>query len=301
MSVLRILEAGLRSTVQDRGRWGHLREAIPAAGPADPGAFEAAQRLVGNTAEDAAIEIVGLPFRFTLEAPRLIAATGREVRVRGRGVVGGWTAVFARAGEEIAVEGTARTRFAYLAVSGGIDVAPLLGSRATYLPALIGPLPRVLAPGDALPLGAPRAGADRAGRSLPRAEPNGRVLAMRGPHADRFAEGSFFGRRFRVSASSDRVGLRLEGARLERSGGEILSIGVAPGAVQVPHGGEPIVLLADAQTTGGYPVIANVIGPDLGTVAQAAPGEELSFYEVDRAAALEARRAERRWLEASER
>jgi antagonist of KipI len=93
------------------------------------------------------------------------------------------------------------------------------------------------------------------------------------------------------------MGVRLEGPRLEARGDEILSVGVLAGAVQVPHGGEAIVLLADHQTTGGYPVVANVIAADIGTVAQAVPGEELSFYEVDREAAREALRALRGWLE----
>ena len=96
--MLHVLEPGFRSTVQDRGRLGHLRSAVPVAGPADPVAFEAAQRLVGNDASDSAIEVVGPPFRFTLDEPRLVAATGRDISLRTRGTIGGWTAVFARAG-----------------------------------------------------------------------------------------------------------------------------------------------------------------------------------------------------------
>ncbi len=137
--MLHLLEAGFRSTIQDRGRFDHLRRAVPVAGPADPIAFEAAQRLVGNTVADAAIEIVGPPFRFALDEPRLVAVTGRDVTLRTRGTIGGWTAAFVRAGDEVVVSGGERTRFAYLAVSGGLAVEPVLGSRATYLPAAIGP------------------------------------------------------------------------------------------------------------------------------------------------------------------
>jgi len=292
-----ILAAGLRSTIQDRGRTAHLRGAIPQAGPADPVAFEAAQRLVGNDVTDAAIEIVGTPFRFTLDAPRLVAATGRDVRLHTRGPIAGWTAVFVRAGEEITVEGTDRTRFAYLALSGGIALPPVLGSRATYLPAAIGPLPRPLASGDQLPLGSPRRGAESAGRTAVRSDgPD--ILVTRGPHADRIrGADAFLGRcPYRVSERSDRMGVRLEGPSLDAGGTEILSLGVLPGAVQVPHGGQPIVLLADGQTTGGYPVVATVIAADLGRVAQAVPGDTLTFYEVDREEALEALRALRGWL-----
>jgi biotin-dependent carboxylase-like uncharacterized protein len=194
------------------------------------------------------------------------------------------------------VEGSERTRFAYLAVSGGIAVDPLLGSRATYLPAALGPLPRPLAAGDELPVGPPRRGADAAGRMALRGW-SSEIHLTRGPHADRFAEAALGGATYGVSERSDRMGLRLEGPALEAAEGEILSIGVVPGAVQVTRGGDPIVLLADAQTTGGYPVIATVVAADIGNVAQSAPGERLSFYEVDREAAVEALRAVRRWLD----
>jgi allophanate hydrolase len=295
---LRVIEPGLRSTVQDAGRFDHWRSAVPQAGPADPLAFQAALRLVGNDPLDAGIEIVGLPFRFTLDVPRLIAVTGRDVTVRTRGTIRGWTSAFARAGEEVTIAGGERSRFSYLAVSGGIAVAPVLGSRATYLQAGIGPIPRALAAGDELPIGPARRGADGAGRTALRSD-DSRILVLRGPHADRVrgAEALLRGRPYIVSESSDRMGVRLEGPPLAPGGAEILSIGVVPGAVQVPHGGQPIVLLADGQTTGGYPVVATVTSVDLGRVAQAAPGETLSFYEVDCAAALEALRAVRRWLE----
>jgi biotin-dependent carboxylase-like uncharacterized protein len=295
---LRVIDPGLRSTVQDAGRFGHWRSAVPQAGPADPLAFQAALRLVGNDPLDAGIEVVGATFRFTLEAPRLIAVTGRDVTVRTRGAVPGWTTVFVRAGEEVVIRGGERSRFSYLAVSGGIAVPPVLGSRATYVAAGIGALPRALAAGDELPLGPARRGADAAGRSAPRSDERG-IRVMRGPHAARIAgaDALFGGAPYRVTDSSDRMGVRLDGPKLDGGGLELLSLGVLPGAVQVPHGGDPIVLLADGQTTGGYPVVANVAAADLGRVAQAVPGETLSFYEVDREAALEALRAARRWLE----
>lgn len=286
MTTLRVLVPGFRSTVQDLGRYTYLRMAVPPAGPADPLAFEAAQHLVGNEPSAAGIEIVGLPFRAVLDAPRLVAATGREVRLRTRGPVDGWTAVFARAGEEIVVEGTPRTRYAYLAVAGGIALPAVLGSRSTYLPSGIGPLPRALAADDALPLGEPRHGPERAGRIFVY-EYEREIHALAGPHRESFPNASsFFGAELRVSERSDRMGVRLEGPRIPVTGGEILSVGMVAGAVQVPSGGEPIVLLADHQTTGGYPVIATVIRTDLGSVAQAAPGETLLFRSVDRSYAL---------------
>lgn len=295
---LRVIEPGLRSTVQDAGRFDHWRSAVPQAGPADPLSFQAALRLVGNGALDAGIEIVGATFRFTLDAPRLIAVTGRDVSLRARGTLPGWTSVFVRAGEEVAVHLGRRARFAYLAVSGGIALEPVLGSRATYVRAALGPIPRPLAAGDALPLGPTRRGAEGAGRTATRPG-DGRIRVVRGPHAERIGGVAALlgGAPYTVSEHSDRMGVRLDGPRLDPGAAEILSIGVLPGAVQVPHGGEAIVLLADGQTTGGYPVAAVVASADLGSVAQAAPGEPLSFYEVERREAREALREVRAWLE----
>src|SRR5207247_627064 len=184
---------------------------VPPAGAADPFALAAANALVGNTADAAGIEIIGTPFRFTCDDSRLVAVTGRDVSLATRTRLDGWGSVFVRAGQVVTVHCGERTRFAYLALSGGIATRAVLGSRATYLPA---------------GLGAPL----RAGDPLPR-------------------------------------------------------------------GGAPIVLLADHQTTGGYPVIATVIAADLGKVAQRMPGESLRFYRVERNEALDALRAERRALD----
>lgn len=281
--------AGLGATVQDRGRYGQLRAGVPASGPADPFAFRAAQRLVGNTDADAAIEAVGLPFAFHCDDGRVIAVTGREVSLVTRDRLPGWTSVFVRGGDVVRVEGTAGTRYAYVAVSGGIATGEMLGSRSVYPRAGLG---RVLRAGDALALGAPRRGAEDAGDRI-RFDYDGGVAAMAGPHVGRFerdAVDAFFGGPFTVSAQSDRQGVRLEGLAIAAMEGEILTCGVVSGAVQVPRGGRPIVLLADHQTTGGYPVIATVIEADLGRVAQRAAGEAIRFYRVEREEALARRR-----------
>lgn len=280
---MRITRPGLRATVQDRGRRGGARAGIPPSGPADPVAFAAALALAGCADGDAAIEVVGLPFAFRCDDRRVIAATGRDVRVRTRSRVPGWTSVLARPGEEIVIEGSDRTRYAYLAVSGGIVPPPVLGSRATYLPAAIGAIPRALAAADELPLGPSHAGPEAAGRRIPPPDYQRPVRAVAGPHEDRFPEGTvgrFFATSFSVLPDSDRMGVRLGGAMIGPASRELLSCGVVVGAVQVPAGGSPIVLLADHQTTGGYPIIATVIRADLGVVAQAVPGETLRFERV---------------------
>jgi biotin-dependent carboxylase-like uncharacterized protein len=289
---MRIEATALRATVQDRGRFGHLREGIAPSGPADPVAFAAAQALVGNGAVDAAaIEVVGDGFAFRCEERRIIAVTGRDVALRGRDLVPGWTAAFARPGETYTVLCGERSRFAYLAVSGGIATETILGSRAAYLPAGLG---RQLRPGEALPLGIARVDAERAGRSVVSPDyDTGQIRAITGPHAQRFtdeAHSLFFRSEFRIEPASDRMGTRLSGPRIVAREGEILTCGVVAGAVQIPSGGSPIVLLADHQATGGYPVIATVISADLGLVAQRLPGERLRFARVDRGLAVEALR-----------
>ena len=287
--MIRIHAAGLSSTVQDAGRYGHLRSGLPEAGPADPFAFAAARALAALLHAEAIIEIVGFPFAFACDDRRIIAVTGREVGLRGHSSLPTWTAVLARPGQELVVLGTARSRFAYLAVSGGLDLPLVLGSRATHLPSGTGAVPRVLLPGDAFPLGSRSRPASEAGARIRPPSYEGPVRAMAGPHARRFSSAAldtFFSATFRVAESSDRMGVRLEGPRITSEGGELLTCGIPSGAVQIPSGGAPIVLLADHQTTGGYPVIATVVRADQGRVAQAVPGEELHFVSVTRDAAV---------------
>ena len=295
--MIRITEAGLRSTIQDRGRLGHLRSGLPPAGAADPFALAAVNALVGNAEDAAGIEIVGTAFRFTCDDSRVVAVTGRDVSLSTRSRLPGWSSVFVRAGQTVTVHSGERTRFAYLAVSGGTATEPVLGSRSSYLPAGLG---AALRAGDALPLGDPDAGPEDAARRIEPTIYDERVRAMAGPHNDRFendVSARFFGEAFVVQPASDRQGVRLGGVPIAPRAGELLSCGVVAGAVQVPRGGAPIVLLADHGTTGGYPVIATVIAADIGKVAQRMPGESLRFYRVERDEALDALRAERRGLD----
>jgi allophanate hydrolase len=283
--VIRVEVPGFGSTVQDAGRRGHVREGITTSGAADPFAFRAAQALVGNSDADAAIEAVGLPFSFRCDTSRIVAVTGREVTVTVRDRVPSWTAVFVRAGDVVRVDGGARSRYTYIAVTGGIASEIVLGSRAMYPRIGIG---RALRAGDALPLGPARRGAEDAGRRIA-FEYRDEVGAMAGPHEDRFDHATmtrFFSAAFIASPQSDRQGARFEGPNIAPREGEILSCGVVTGAVQVPRGGQPIVALADHGTTGGYPVIATLIQADLGSVAQRAPGEALRFYRAERDRAL---------------
>lgn len=290
--MITLLEVGFAATVQDAGRTRHLRSGVPTSGPADRVAHAAANALVGNDPGAAAIEVVGLPIRFRADRPLLIAATGPDLHLDVRVRLPGWTSAFVRAGEDVGVSGTAR--YAYVAVSGGIDVPEVLGSRASYAAAGLGSRP--LRAGDRLPIGAARVDASRAGRAFDDrpAYGGGIVRVLLGPHDDRVAAAILLMSDYRVDERSDRMGVRLGGPPLAVRGGELLSCGMVEGAVQVPAGGQPIVLLADHQTTGGYPVVATVIAADVPIVAQAAVRSTLRFARVTRREAVAALQRARR-------
>ena len=282
---------GLRSTVQDAGRTRHLRLGLPTAGPADRLAHASANALVGNAPGDAAIEVIGLPFVFVAERPLLVAATGRDVRLVVRDPVPGWTCAFVRGGEEVRVEG--RSRYAYVALAGGIDAPTVLGSRAAYPAAGIGRPP--LRGGDRVFARPMRFDASRAGMSAgPPAYERDELRVVLGPHDDRVDVAAFLAARFKVDPRSDRMGVRLLGPAISTRSGELVTTGVVEGAIQVPSGGDPIVLLADHQTTGGYPIVGTVIAADLGILAQKHDGESVGFVAVrDGVAVAELQRVRR--------
>jgi antagonist of KipI len=254
------------------------------------------QRL-GNADDDAALEI-------TLTGPELVAddevacvVTGAEFDVTAGGRR-------TRAGEPFVVRGGERIHFgvrlsgarAVLAVSGGIRVAPVFGSRATSLSSRMGPFGgRPLKVGDVLPVArTPYLTTRSAGRPLQATTGGARVRVMLGPHQSRFPASSlrtFCSSRFVVTPESNRMGYRLAGPSLDLAGGaDILSDATPMGSVQVPASGHPILLMADRQTTGGYPKIATVITADLPLAGQLAPGDWIEFEPCSRATALEALR-----------
>jgi biotin-dependent carboxylase-like uncharacterized protein len=264
--VLEVVAAGALTTVQDHGRvgWAHL--GVPRAGALDRPAAALANRLVGNPPESAVLETVlgGLTLRNAGPA-RWAALTG----------MGSAWIVWWRAGVELRVPVPAYGVRSYLAVAGGIDVEPVLGSRSTDTLAWVGP-PR-LVDGTTLPLGEP-AGEPRP-LDVPPARRADGLRVLPGPRADWFAslepllEGGWV-----VRPDSDRIGLRLDGPPLARvRQGELASEGMVLGAVQVPPGGRPIVFLADHPPTGGYPVVAVVHPDDLWQCAQARPGDRIRF------------------------
>jgi biotin-dependent carboxylase-like uncharacterized protein len=280
---------GLLTTVQDLGRPGLAHLGVPTAGAADRRAFGLANRLVGNRPGAAALEVTLTGPELELEAGGWIALTGGRVRadLDGRPVPMD-VAVRAEPGQVLRVGSLTSGLRAYLAVRGGIDVAPVLGSRSTDTLAPVGP-PR-LEEGTRLPV-SDQAGGDpfRRVAPTPPVDPEPVLRTVRGPRHDVFtseALPALIGVAWTVTSDSDRTGVRLDGPVLERRRkGELASEGMVEGSLQVPPDGHPILFLVNHPTTGGYPVIAVVVGADLPLAAQARPGTRLRFRFVTLSAA----------------
>jgi biotin-dependent carboxylase-like uncharacterized protein len=303
MSWLLIQDAGPLTTIQDLGRPGHLRVGIPESGPVDREAFVLANRLVGNGDSAAGLEctLMGPRLQFTDE--RAVAVTGADMALTlNGGPVPGWHAFSVKVGDVLKL-GSARTGVrAYVAVSGGIDTPQALGSRATYLRGQLGGLDgRALRKGDRVPLGPSHVTLGRRVRSdrIPDYAAHAEVRVVCGPQDDRFSERGlavFLEGTYEMSPQSDRMGARLRGPFIEHTKGhDIISDGIALGGIQVVGDGQPIVLLVDRQSTGGYTKIATVCSFDIGRVGQLKPGQRISFRRItvdDAHAILRARREE---------
>jgi biotin-dependent carboxylase-like uncharacterized protein len=282
--MIRVLAPGPLTTVQDLGRPGLAHLGVPTAGAADRRAFGLANRLVGNPAGAAALEITLAGPELAWEAGGWVALTGGRVdaSLDGRPVPMD-VAVRVEAGQVLAVGTVTSGLRAYLAVRGGIDVPELLGSRSTDTLAGIGPPP--LEEGASLPLGDLTQGDPFLQVApTPALDPEPVLAAVRGPRDDLFtarALRTLVGAAWTVSSDSDRTGIRLDGPALERRRRvELASEGMVEGSLQVPPDGRPILFLANHPTTGGYPVIAVVAGRDLPLAAQARPGTRLRFRFV---------------------
>jgi biotin-dependent carboxylase-like uncharacterized protein len=290
--MIRVREAGLLTTVQDLGRPGLAHLGVPTAGAADRRAYGLANRLVGNQEGAAVLEITVAGPELELEAGGWVALTGGRVAadLDGRPVPMD-VAVRVEPGQLLRVGTVTSGLRAYLAVRGGIDVAPVLGSRSTDTLAQVGPPP--LEEGASLPVGDQAVGDPfRQVAPTPPVDPEPVLRAVCGPRDDVFTSGALrtlIDATWTVTSDSDRTGIRLDGPVLERRRKiELASEGMVEGSLQVPPDGHPILFLANHPTTGGYPVIAVVAGADLPLAAQARPGTRLRFRFVSVAQAREA-------------
>ncbi|MDX3643714.1 biotin-dependent carboxyltransferase family protein [Streptomyces sp. MB09-02B] len=279
-----VVRAGALTTVQDRGRPGHAHLGVPRSGALDAPAAALVNRLVGNSPDAAVLETTlnGCSVRPRSAVTVAVGGAPGPVTVDGRPAP--WGAPVRVPGGALLDIGPARSGVrAYLAVSGGVAVEPVLGSRSTDLLSGLGPPP--LTDGTVLPLGRPGHPHARVDVVPHPAPPSELVLRVTlGPRDDWFTEAALrtlTRRPYAVSSASNRIGLRTEGPALERSrAGELPSEGMVLGAVQVPPDGRPVVFLADHPTTGGYPVIAVVHPADLPGAAQATPGTPVRFLAV---------------------
>ncbi|MEV6006878.1 biotin-dependent carboxyltransferase family protein [Streptomyces sp. NPDC051976] len=281
---LYVVRPGALTTVQDLGRPGYAHLGVPHSGALDGPAHRLANRLVGNPATAATLETTLDGCALRPSRPLVVAVTGAPcpVRVDGRPVA--WGAPVRVPEGAVLDVGTATCGLrGYVGVSGGVDVEPVLGSRATDLLSGLGPAP--LAAGDTLPVGPATGGT--AATDVPAGPGPVSVLVLPlapGPRADWFTDGALATLAtgaYTVSPHSNRIGLRTLGPRLARARrGELPSEGMVLGAVQVPPDGRPVVFLADHPTTGGYPVIGVVPRAALPAAAQAPPGTPIRFRPV---------------------
>ena len=345
MAHLQILRPGLLTTVQDRGRWGFQSRGVPVAGPMDPRAHRLANGLVGNDAGAATLEITLIGPEIAFEDVRLVAVVGADFSLtlddRARQV----NTTFAVApGSRLRFGARTRGSRAYLAVAGGVAVAPALGSRATHLLSRMGGFDgRALVAGDAVPLGDVRmdirlkpdptnanvstnANVPANANAEIRLEPgatnesvhtsrsellvlpqagHATVRVLAGPQHDRFVDEALDmlqSSPYAIAIDSDRMGFRLQGPPLRhRSDANIISDATPLGALQVPASEQPVLLMADRQTTGGYPKLATVISADVGIAGQLGPGDRISFKVCSPKEAMAALIAQERALMAVER
>lgn len=289
--MIEVVRAGLCDLVMDPGRFGWGALGVPVGGAADAAALAAANRLVGNDVAAAGLEITlsGPLLRFP--AGCVAALTGaRFAAQRGNSAAVAWNETLVlSAGETLSLARAQDGCRCWLALRGGLALPQVMGSRSTFLPGGFGGYHgRALQAGDTLAC-EPGAGRVRLLRAHPptheRAAP---LRVVIGPQTGLFDDAglaAFFAGSYRVNATSDRRGLRLSGPAVTHARAELPSQGVLPGAIQVPPDGQPIILGWDGPVTGGYPVIAGVIGADLPTLAQLQPGDAVRFTTIELEAA----------------
>ncbi len=281
---LEVIQPGLLTTVQDLGRRGYERFGVPVAGAMDPFALRAANALVGNPPEAAGLEITAAGPTLRATANCLVSVCGADMGLRVNGwPIPTWVSAFVRRGWRIEFSGQRSGCRAYLAAAGGIVTPLVMGSRSTYLRGGFGGMEgRALRTGDWLPI-APvewhlptRAARQLPGNLLPSYDDQPTVEVIVGPQTDAFTgEGvrAFFDGEYQISPTADRMGYRLQGPAIAHRGpADIVSDGIVLGTVQVPADRQPIVMMADRQTTGGYPKIAVAASADVPLLAQCLPG-----------------------------
>ena len=298
-----ILNPGMLTTVQDLGRIGYQQFGVSASGVMDPRSASIANILVDNDENEAVLECTMMGPHIRFDAPNIIAITGGDLGATLDGApVDTYRAVPVLAGQTLRFTMLRTGCRAFIAFAGGLDIPAVMGSRSTNMKARIGGYQgRKLQRDDVIAFRAPKADLKNIGvrhispEFTPRAEYTLRVVL--GPQDDAFTElgvMTFLNNVYTLTPEFDRMGCRLEGEIIEHvKDGNIISDGIAFGAIQVPSAGKPIIMLADRQTTGGYTKIANVISADFRILGQLKAGDKVRFEKVAIAAAQDALLAQR--------
>ena len=297
-----VIQPGSRTTIQDTGRFGYEGSGIPVSGVLDPLAMMRANILVGNPIGHPVIECIGVGPVFSFSGDIVFAVTGGLFSLTLNGTpIETETAYQAHSGDELKVTYSRTHRSCCIALSGDFDIKPDLGSYSTDFKSSLGGLSgHALRKGDIIELKDVRSSVPRlAGRKLPLPEQKGETTVLRvigGPNEDRFTEqgiSSFYSSVYTVSVQSDRMGFRLDGDKIETvSGNDAISFGIVKGAIQVTPS-QPILMMSDHATTGGYTVIAAVISSDLSKASQLVPGDRIRFEKISPEAAYEASRKQK--------
>ena len=287
---IKFANGGFITTIQDMGRTGYQEFGVPAAGVMDTMAFRKANILVGNDENEAALEITLMGPMFTFTSDNIIAVTGGNLGAKLNGKdIPMYQAVLAKKGDTMSFMGIKSGSRAYVAFAGGLDVPVVMGSKSTHLKSNLGGFEgRKLGPGDEIEFTAPKTTLpNMSKRTVPADDYSKASCTLRvilGPQDDCFTEAgikTFLSSTYTLTNEADRMGLRFEGEKIEhKNGGDIITDGISFGAVQVPSHGNPIVMMADHQTTGGYTKIACVISVDLPELAQCMPGHTVRFKKI---------------------
>jgi len=289
LATIQVQAPGLLTTVQDLGREGFGPMGVSPSGAADAISLRIGNRLLSNAEGAAGLEMTLLGGTFVFPDGGILALTGSDFGATFDGKpIELWTSFEVRAGQALRLGPTRSGARCYLCVRGGIEVTPFLGSASTHiLSGLGGHKGRALRKGDVLKIGETNGAYRRrtvAADALERISSRKVLRVTPGPQSDWFPEPArqiFYASTYRVAEESNRMGFRSEGAPIPAPpGGEMISEGVALGAVQVPEGGQPIILFVEQQTTGGYPKIANVISADFHSLGQLRPRDEIRFERV---------------------
>lgn len=289
MNTIKILNPGLLTTIQDKGRWGYQKFGMSVAGVMDDFATRIANLLVENDEYEAVFEITLLGVEILFNCDEIIAITGSNMNPKINGKpVPMWTSLLVKAGDKLSCTGSLSGLRSYISFSRGLDVPEIMGSKSTFLRGNLGGFEgRKLNKIDEIKLGQKEIsslGSYLPDKYKPIYDKENTIRVVLGPQDDYFDEEAievFLNSVYTITSEADRMGYRLDGPKIEHiEGADIVSDGIVFGSIQVPGHGSPIIMMADRQTTGGYTKIATVITPDLPKLAQMSPGNTMSFQKL---------------------